>query len=146
MTNEIVWGIHGGRTGDADSLFLNENCVALGWHEMGDLSALPADREAFKARARAAYPEWSEPKAINCASQLFRFLHEMKVGELVCYPSKADRHIHIGRIAGPYRYDLSLVEGYPNRRPTTWFASVPRTSFIQGALYEIGSALSLFQL
>jgi len=147
MTTEItVWGIHGGRTGDADSLFLNQNCVALGWHEMGDLSSLAPDREVFKAKARAAYPAWNEPRIINSASQLFRFLHEMKVGDLVCYPSKADRNIHIGRITGPYRYDLTLVAGYPNRRPTIWLASIPRTSFVQGALYEIGSALSLFQL
>jgi restriction system protein len=35
-----LWGIHAGRTGDADSLFLKKNCVAVGWTKMGDLSAL----------------------------------------------------------------------------------------------------------
>ncbi len=136
-----VWGIHGGRTGDADSLFLQNQCIALGWHEVGDLSGLAAERDTFKSRVAEVYPDWKQGKKINGASQLFRFLHEMKVGDLVCYPSKADRHIHIGRITGPYQYDSSLIASYPNRRRTTWLTSVARTSFTQGALYEIGSAL-----
>lgn len=48
------WGIHGGKTGDADSLFLKKNCVAIGWAKMGNLGALAADREAFKARVAQA--------------------------------------------------------------------------------------------
>ena len=26
-----IWGIHGGKTGDADSLFLKKSYVAIGW-------------------------------------------------------------------------------------------------------------------
>ena len=39
-----MWGIHAGRTGDADSLFLKQNCIALGWVKAGDLSVLKPDR------------------------------------------------------------------------------------------------------
>jgi restriction system protein len=45
-----IWGIHGGRTGDADTLFLKRNCIALGWEAMGNLGTIAADREAFKTR------------------------------------------------------------------------------------------------
>lgn len=34
--NKTVWGIH---TMD-DPLFLNQNVIAIGWEEMGDLSAI----------------------------------------------------------------------------------------------------------
>ena len=34
----IIWGIHGGKTGDADGLFLKGNVVAVGWSKMGDLT------------------------------------------------------------------------------------------------------------
>lgn len=50
MAETAIWGIHAGRTGDADFLFLNKQCVAIGWAKMGDLSVLPATREAFKLR------------------------------------------------------------------------------------------------
>ena len=104
MSEKTLWGIHAGKTGDADSLFLKRNFVALGWLEMGDVSKLPPDREAFYKKVRATYPDWKGGKIINAGGQLYRFTHEMKVGDLVIYPSKRDRQIHIGEIAGPFQY------------------------------------------
>lgn len=139
-----LWGIHAGRSGDADTLFLKHNCIALGWVKMGDLSRFKPDRDAFKAGVAAAYPD-KKPGAIpNNAGQLFRFVHEMKPNDLVAYPSKRDRQIHLGRVAGDYRYDLKTEPGYPHVRAVKWLRAVPRTQFSQGALYEIGSAMSLF--
>lgn len=146
MPDVTLWGIHGGRTGDADSLFLKKNVIAIGWAKLGDLSKLGASREAFRDAVAKAWPA-KKPGAIpNNAGQLYRFVHEMKPDDIVVYPSKADRLMHIGRIKGPYRYDPGLAEGYPNQRPVTWIKHVPRSRFSQGALYEVGSALSLFQI
>lgn len=80
------------------------------------------------------------------AGQLLRFAHIVQAGGLILYPSKKDKHVHFGRVAGEYRYDPSLESGYPHLRPVEWEKAVPRTSFSQGALYEIGSAMSLFQV
>ena len=41
-----VWGVH---TMD-DPLFLNQNLIAIGWEEMGDLSAINASRDAYKEK------------------------------------------------------------------------------------------------
>ncbi len=140
----VLWGIHAGKTGDADTLFLKRNRIAIGWVKMGDLGALKADREAFKSRVAEVYPE-KKPGAIpNNAGQLFRFVHEMKSGDIAIYPSKRDRQVHLGRVEGNYTYDPRIEPGYPNLRAINWLRSVPRTQFSQGALYEIGSALSLF--
>lgn len=145
-TESAIWGIHGGRTGDADTLFLKRNCVAVGWPKMGDLSKLAPDREAFKEAVAAAYPE-KKPGAIpNNAGQLYRFVHEMKPGDLVVYPSKRDRQVHLGRIEGAYKFDPKQEPTYPNQRAVKWLRSLPRSHFTQGALYEIGSAMSLFQV
>ena len=46
------WGIHAGRTGDADELFLRGNCIAIGWADLGNLSAVAANRDAFKANEK----------------------------------------------------------------------------------------------
>jgi restriction system protein len=139
-----LWGIHGGKTGDADTLFLKKNSIGLGWPKLGDLAALSADREAFKAAVAAAYPE-KKPGAIpNNAGQLFRFAYEMKPGDIVVYPSNRDRQVHLGLVEGGYTYDPKTEPGYPNVRAVKWLRSVPRTQFSQGALYEIGSAMSLF--
>lgn len=141
-----IWGIHAGKTGDADRLFLKEHQIAVGWIKMGDLGSLKPDREAFKQKVAEVYTD-AKPGAIpNYAGQLYRFVHEMKPGDIVVYPSKMDRQVHIGKVEGPYRYDPKREAGYPNQRAVKWFKTVPRTHFTQGALYEIGSAMSLFQV
>jgi restriction system protein len=76
----------------------------------------------------------------------FRFLHEMKLGDLAAYPSKQDKQVHIGRIVGQYRFEPSGENGYPHRRNVKWLKDVPRLDSTQGALYEIGAALSLFPI
>lgn len=141
-----VWGIHGGRTGDTDHLFLRKNFIALGWPKMGDLSLLKPDRDAYKACMAQACPE-GKPGAVPVnAGQLFRFIHELKVGEIVVYPSRRDKLIHIGKVEGEYRYNPAIEPEYPNARPVKWLKALPRTSFTQGALYEIGAAMSFFQV
>jgi restriction system protein len=141
-----MWGIHAGRQGDGDSLFLKENVVALGWNEMGDLGHLKPTREAFRAAVIKAYPS-AKPGAIpNSTGQIFRFVHEMRIGDLILYPSKIDRRVHIGVIDGPYAYFPESKQGFPQRRKVRWLKDLPRTQFTQGALYEIGSAMSFFQV
>lgn len=141
-----LWGIHAGRTGDADKLFLKKNVVALGWQKIGDISTLPKNREVFKEKFSIVFPEAKAGAIPNWAGQLFRFIYEMQNGDLIAYPSKKDNSIHIGRIIGPYTYNNVLEPGYPHHRPVEWLDSFPRTRFSQGALYEIGSAMSFFQI
>lgn len=141
-----VWGIHAGRTGDAYTLFLKKNVVAIGWDKIGDPSAIKPDRESFKEKVAEAYPE-TKPGALPLAAgQIFRFIHEPKVGDVVVYPSKHDRQVHLGIIEGDHKYNPALSAGYPNMRPVKWMKTFPRTYFTQGALYEIGSAMSFFQV
>lgn len=144
--DKTLWGIHGGKTGDADSLFLKKKFIAIGWSKCGDLGKLSPNREAYKELLAKTYTD-AKPGAIPTnAGQLYRFVHEMKPDDLVVYPSKRDHHIHIGRITSAYGYDPDLEPVYPNLRSVEWLKTVPRTRFTQGALYEIGSAMSLFQV
>lgn len=146
MKEITVWGIHAGKTGDAESLFLNKNVIAIGWDKVDDLSKLKDNREAFKDAVAKAYPDKKPNSIPNNAGQLFRFIHEMKVNDLVIYPSKRKREVHIGKITGEYSYDQTYEKTYPHRRAVKWLKSFQRTNFTQGALYEIGSAMSLFQV
>ena len=134
-----LWGIH---TYD-DNLFLKGGVIAIGWKEIGDLSLLPADREAMKAIYAKAYPDDPKGSIPTGVGMLYRFFHEIKEGDYVVYPSKMDRRINIGVVTGPYYFDPK-EEKYPQKRSIKWLKSLPRTAFSQGALHEIGSALSLF--
>lgn len=146
MAEKTIWGIHGGRHGVADGLFLQQNVIALGWGPMGDVSGLAADRASFRAAAEKAFPGRSPAQISISFGQIYRFVHELKVGDLVVYPSKIDRQIHIGEVTGKYRFRPDLDAVHPQTRTVKWLKHVPRTAFSQGALYESGSAMTFFQI
>lgn len=136
-----LWGIH---TYD-DNLFLNKNVIAIGWKELGDLSRFPIDREIIKKEYAAVYPNDPKGSIPTCVGMLFRFCFEVKEGDYVVYPSKFNRMINIGVVQGPYYFDPD-EENYPQKRNIKWIKSLPRTAFSQGALHEIGSALTFFAI
>lgn len=142
----VVWGIHAGHRGDADTLFLKKSVIALGWEDIGDLSKLAKNRDSFKAKIAEVYPGIKEGAVPNWAGALFRFVHEMQTGDVIVYPSKVDRLVHIGKVVGSYRHAPEDSKSYPHSRAAKWLKAIPRTHFTQGALYEIGSAMSLFQV
>ena len=136
-----VWGIH---TKD-DNLFLKGNVIALGWQQIGDLSLIAPDRESFKEKYIAAYPDAKKGSIPTGVGMLFRFCHEVQIGDYIIYPSKIDRMINIGEVTGGYKYVPEANE-YVQQRSVKWLKHVPRMSFSQGALYEIGSAMSFFMV
>ena len=70
----------------------------------------------------------------------------MKKGDLIVYPAKKERMIHIGRVTSDYNFNNSKEPKYPHHRAVEWLKKALRTNFSQGALYEVGSAISFFQV
>ena len=144
-STQTIWGTHAGRTGDADGLF-KKGVIALGWNRIGSLSEVAPTRDAIKQVMAAAYPDDKPGSIPVSAGQLYRFAHEMKPGDLVIFRSKPENVFWIGEVIGPYRHDSTLDPGYPHLRSVTWRTSVSPMQVSQGALYEMGAAMSLFQV
>ena len=136
-----VWGIH---TKD-DNLFLQKDVIAIGWKEIGDLSKIKAERDAFKEKYAQVYPDAKKGSIANGAGMLYRFACEVQIGDYVVFPSKIDRRINIGIVEGNYEYNPDAVE-YVQQHKVKWLKHLPRTAFSQGALYEVGSAMSFFSI
>ena len=136
-----IWGIHTKN----DHLFLNNSVIAIGWKEMGDLSRIQNDRECYKAQYAKVYPDAKKGSIATAAGMLYRFVNEIKVGDYIVFPSKVDRKINIGIVEGEYAFVESADE-YVQQRKVKWIKHLPRTVFSQGALYEVGSALTLFSV
>ena len=143
MANEEkrIWGIH---TTD-DSLFLDNNVIAIGWKDFGDCSKLEPTREAYKAHYIQSYPDGKKGAVATSAGMLYRFALEMKIGDYVVFPSKSNRKINIGVVESNFIYEPDAAL-YVQQRKVKWLKHLPRTAFSQGALYELGSALSFFML
>ncbi len=141
MEEKKIWGIHT----QNDNLFLNKDLIAIGWRDFGDLSKVEANRDAFKAHYIEAYPDAKKGQIANGAGMLYRFIHEVQIGDYVVFPSKTDRKINIGTVEGDYFFEDNDGE-YVQRRKVKWLKHIPRLSFSQGALYEVGSAMSFFSV
>jgi restriction system protein len=138
-----IWGVHN----DQPQLDLVGNgFISIGWDDLGDLSDLDDDREDAKGRVARGRPDLKPGAIPVTAGTLLSFRHRMRSGDIVIYPYKPDSTINIGRIVGDY-YFAEGVSLHANRRPVTWLrTSVPRTTFSQSARYEIGSAVTVFQV
>ncbi|MEP3329199.1 restriction endonuclease [Sedimentitalea sp.] len=145
MSNDTaVWGVHmGAHVGDRP---IDGGYVAIGWDKMGDLTKIAPDREAFKAALAVAYPDKKAGAIPVDAGSMFKFLHVIKAGDIVVYPSKADRMINIGRFKGTTEYVADDQDDYPTRRHIEWIGHFPRDEFSQAALNEIGSFLTMFRI
>lgn len=113
--NKTIWGIH---TMD-DPLFLNQNLIAIGWEEMGDLSVISASRDAYKEKYIVTYPDAKKGSIPTSAGMLYRFVHEVREGDYIVFPSKFDRKINIGIVESAYFYDSTAAQ-YHNRRKVKW--------------------------
>jgi restriction system protein len=137
-----IWGLHNDRP---ELGLLDKNFVSVGWDEVGDLTRYP-DRDALKAALAAAFPT-AKPGAIPIwAGVLYRFAYELQIDDLVIYPHRPDSTLSIGCISGEYRYEPT-AGFHRNRRNVSWLKTrVPRAEFSSAALYEIGSAVTLFRV
>lgn len=136
-----MWGIH---TLD-DNLFLKEDVIAIGWKEIGNLRDISATREDIKSKYLQVFPDAKKGSVPTSVGMLYRFCYEVQLGDYVVYPSKQDRMINIGEVTGEYVHKPEQHE-YVHQRSVKWIKHLPRTAFSQGALYEIGSAMSFFSV
>lgn len=141
---QVVWGIHGGSSGEAFELFTEENVVAIGFATQ-NLSGVPDDPSAFRAIVEGLYPDRTPNSIANTAGQLRRFRYEVAIGDIVVYPAKQDRTYRIGRVTGDYSFNADAIS-YPHRRAVSWLKSVDRDAFSQSTRYELGSAMTLFRV
>jgi restriction system protein len=123
-----------------------EGFICIGWTRIGNLGAYDT-RDKMKSAYRRGFPEASDASVRSSYGQVFRFAHEIEIGDPVVYPIKGSRDILIGEIAGRYKWadgDRQLVENdYCNVRSVKWLKRVPRIVFSQDALHSFGGFSSV---
>lgn len=139
----VVWGIHN----DAlSSELLEQGFVSIGWNAIADIRSIGNDREKLKGVLEVAYPDAKAGAFPVWAGILRRFAFEMKEGDVVIAPHRADSTLNFGVVTGNYSYHPD-AQVHPHRRGVRWVQTgVSRGLFPQKALYEIGSAMTLFRV
>lgn len=147
MDTRKIWAVRAGAAGQADTLFIEKCQIAISSADVDDdVGALPPSRRAFRDMV-ARLTGGANPESVPVrAGQLYRFVHEMRIGDHVIYPRKSDRTLHWGVVEGPYVYENDGDGAFAHRRAVSWRSVASRDLFTQGALYELGSALTLFEI
>lgn len=142
-----MWVIRAGRRSIAHQIFLDGKVVALASQNFGDLSSMSADLPSFKRQAAEMRVEQVERHAPDGSpSVFFRFVRELRVGDIVFYPSTAlDRMIHVGIITGVYVFVASDRE-FPHQRSVEWIGEMPRDSLGKPLAKEVSYFFPFYKI
>jgi len=142
-TDHTMWGIHNDQ---ADIDPVADGAVRIGWDDTGDLSQLSASRDAFKQRLAETMPAVEQKSIPGSAGTLYRFVHEIKVGDVIVSPNRNKRTLNIGRVNGAYQFQPE-ADIHRHWRPVEWLAvDVPRDELSEAAQNEISSLITLFKI
>ncbi|MCC2095560.1 MAG: restriction endonuclease [Hyphomicrobiales bacterium] len=147
MQSIRIWAVRAGSADEADAIFSQQDQIAISSAGLDDdIGDLPPVRGAFK-ELLAQSSRLAETASLPVyAGQLYRFVHEVRIGDRVIYPRKHDRTLHWGKVTGPYLYNGDGPAGFAHRRPVEWLGHASRDEFSPGALYELGAAMSFFRV
>ncbi|QYH35063.1 restriction endonuclease [Salinibacterium sp. M195] len=137
------WGIH---NDTLNTELVDEGFISVGWDETPDLNSVPDGREGLKRALVEVLPDANSRSIAGQAGVLFRFRDEMRVGDVIVAPYKPNSTVNIGVIASDYYY-AAAAQTHRHRRKIEWKqVGLSRTVFSQAALYEIGSAITVFRV
>lgn len=143
--NHELFGMHIKEKNDALS---EENPhVCIGWSNLGDLSDIDS-KEQLSELYEANYDKNNRGRGQD-VGQIWRFIHDMKVGDYVIFAENTV--FHIGRIESDYCYDTTERESqdsdYKSNRKVKWLKKNISRSVLSTNLHNsLKTAMSIWTL
>lgn len=142
-----MWLCRAGQRGEYENKFLEENRVYCTWDNLPESITHFHTKQELQQYFVENDPDVKVKTAMNWASQVWPFAHEMKKGEIVVLPSKIKPVIHFGRITGDYEFLPQNANPFHHTRLVEWFASdIPRANFDQDILYSFGAFMRICRI
>lgn len=127
--------------------FIEQSLVGIGFESCGvDERALQFDRSDVVDQIKKANPDWSTFKAASPAGQVYRFIHELKVGDGILTYDANQRLYSIGRIVGSAMFDRNKIEGLQFLRQVKWEFQASRDVLSRTTKHQLGSISTLFEV
>ena len=143
-----IWMVRAGRGGEFASRFLDESIVAIGWGEIGDVTAATPDDE-IRRLVDAAYPSSGTGSRASSAGNVRRFVKAVKVGDPVVTYDKESGLYHLGEIRSDVErrtFDIDGEKRLEFCRDVKWLDEVPRDSLLLSTRNALISALTVFHV
>ena len=140
-----LWGVRGGKKGEFEDAAVKRSKMALGWDKIGDLSNV--NRTAILERLKEAYPDEGTGTLNSWAGQLYRFVNEISVGDIVVMPCKGKSYVFIGKVDGGYDFDPNPNSEFRHLRSVKWNGEpVQRNVFGKDMRSSLGAIKTVFEV
>ena len=139
-----LWMIRAGRFGQQEAVAIEQNVVTIGWDELPDLSSIKTRAELQKLYSEV-YPEYKKPKMANQVGQIWRFIHDIKIGDLVALSLKTQSIVKFGQVQSNYEFK-HLADNVNHIRHVKWIKDISRSSIDQDLLYSLGAIMTVCEI
>lgn len=128
--------------------FRERGMVAVGWSQLAAEAKPGVRREQLIALYRSAEPQAKQGTVVSGASQVWRFVNDIREGDWVVTYSPANRLYSLGKVSGAAEHHPEWAEqGMALARKVQWEArELPRDSLGTGTKNTLGSTLTLFEV
>jgi len=142
-----MWMVRG-EGGRLYDVFRERGVVAVGWNQLASYVRPGIERKQLIALYQAAEPQAKQGTIISGASQVWRFVNDIQVGDWVITYSPANRLYSVGKVAGPAEHHHEWAgQGMPLARKVQWQAQeLPRDNLGIHTKNSLGSTLTLFEV
>lgn len=114
-----IWLFAPGTSGGLWDEMREEGVMAIGWPQLGNLSAY-ADRDAVARALNVHNPDVMNP--VNDALACWQFVHTVQPGDIIIAKTGRKRVLGWGVVTGDYEH-VDDLEDFRNRRAVDWRAS-----------------------
>lgn len=135
------------RSGEGGRLFedFKKGYIAVGWNNLGDISALTTKDQLSEAYKKA-YPLAKKGTLPNQISMIHKFRSVIERGDYAITYDPSSRNYLVGEITGDYQFSPETVGDYPQIRKVNWIKEVSRDQLSNSTRSSLGSTLTLFAL
>lgn len=145
MPKPRMWMIRSGRGGRYAAQRVEEGRLSLGWGTALNPKEISSKEEVVR-KIRASHPDLTDGQIDNAASQVWRFISEIGVGDHAVTYDPETRLYHVGVVKSEARYDPDADEEAQIYRTIDWIKVVGRDELSKDAKNSLGSILTLFAI
>lgn len=140
-----IWVVRAGKYGQREQIELDKSFIAIGWSDLPDHSKI-SSKENLGALYLKYYEEGKKMAFAINMGQIWRFINEIQINDLVAVPLKSQSSVIIGEIVGDYEYTEIYGINCKHIRRVNWLKTFPRTTFDQDILYSFSAQMTVFQV
>lgn len=144
MNKNQLWMVRAGEGAFLLDDFINKSIIAIGWNATGDLSTIDKI-DKIKSLISSNYPEYKLGAVNMSAGQIYRFIHEFKIGDAVMTYNPSERIYWIGEIDSDYKFDTDICEYY-HIRNIKWIGNIPRDELSTSTKSILGATMTIFDI